>query len=631
MRRTRNLNLGLPAILLLIAALVCTAWACAGSRPAKARLDRNWYLDDAQQREATEAGRVVRSSLYLTMRDGVRIAVDVYLPANLEPGEKLPTLLNQTRYLRHLELYPPYNELLMPPEEILQIVGLGYAVVRVDARGSGASFGTRPCPWSADEVTDGAQVVDWIIEQPWSNGLVGAVGGSYEGTAAEMLLVNRHPAVKAAAPMYALYDAYADIAFPGGIHLWWFTQIWQRGNLAMDANDLSQAAWFAPLFTSGVSPVDDDHDRVLLEQAVAEHATNYHVHEEAAQIFYRDDVSNGGLHIDSFSPHHYLGQIAESEAAIYNYSGWFDGGYAHSAIKRYLTMGQRPQDRLILGPWDHGGDDHVRQFQRPYRSNFDHMAELARFFDYHLKGIDTGIYDEQPVHYYTMGEDTWHAADTWPPPEAQPVALYLRADGTLDFAPPDQVQSVEYAVDPKAGTGGYARWNSLALGMAVRYPDRRKADRRLLVFQSAPLDQTLEVTGHPLVHLYISSSKTDADVFIYLEDVDPAGRVGYVSEGMLRASHRKLCDEPLYTTPAPCHSFLRADAIPLEPGEPTELIFDLQPTSYLFKRGHSLRIAVAGADADHFRPLPGDPSLLTVHTAPKLASRIVLPLIVRDE
>jgi len=633
MTQQNNRHLTLPRLAALVSVLIfCLPifFGCAASRSGESKLDAAWYAPEQEaDTEAAEPYKgVTRQSFYLTMCDGVRIAVDLYLPANLKPVDKIPCILMQTRYFRYYDFHWPVKPFLGTPDELKKIVEHGYALVRLDARGSGASFGTRPCPWSQDEVRDGGEVVDWIISQPWSNGRVGAAGGSYEGTTAEFLMVNQHPAVKAVAPMYALYDVYTDIAFPGGIHLTWFTHIWELGCGAMDVNRLGDVSWYAPFLLDGVMPVDGDEQKVLLRQAVAEHAANYKVHREALQIIYRDDVSNGGISMDRFSPHTYREQIEASGTAVYNYSGWFDGGYSHSAIKRYLTM-RGPHDRLILGPWDHGGDDHVRQFGRPVKTKFDHLAELQRFFDYHLTGIDTGIYDEKPVHYYTMGEDKWKSSNTWPPPEAVDTPFHLSDGSLLETIPSAEQGNEVYLADLTAGTGDKTRWNCLALGMAVKYPDRKYRDRKLLVFETAPLTEDIEVTGHPIVTLYVSSDKTDGEFFVYLEDVDQNGDVGYITEGMLRAIHRKLSTDAPYETPTPYRTYLEEDAMPLVPGEVTELTFDLLPTSYLFRQGHRIRIAIACADADLFRVLHGNPPTIRVHFGPDHPSRIVLPIVPR--
>ena len=182
---------------------------------------------------------VTRTSHYLTMRDGVRVAVDLHLPA--AQSMPLATILHQTRYFRGVHVH---KRLFKGLESALEQVNTtrrrfleaGFAWVDVDARGSGASFGTRPCPWSPDETEDGGEIVDWITRQPWSNGRVGATGVSYAGTAAEMLLLCRHPAVKAIAPRFSLFDVYTDVMAPGGVPLRWFTDNWKRVNDSLDAN-----------------------------------------------------------------------------------------------------------------------------------------------------------------------------------------------------------------------------------------------------------------------------------------------------------------------------------------------------------------------------------------------------------
>lgn len=614
----RFLFLIIPALLLFF------IYGCAATTGA---LDAGWWTDNPPAPVAFEYQGLRRTSQYVTMRDGVKIAVDVYLPENMPDGDRLPAILSQTRYWRNIDLRWPVSAFISLPEEIERIVESGYALVRLDARGSGASFGDRQSPWSQDEVRDGHEIVDWIIRQPWSNGKVGSAGGSYEGTTAEFLLTTRHPAVLAIAPMFSLFDVYTDVAFPGGIHLSWFTEIWQRGTRAMDLNRPQDALWWAPLATRGVMPVDADPGRVLLRQAVRMHEKNYLVHDEARQLEFRDDVSSGGLSMDRFSPHAFIEQLRQAGKPIYSNSGWFDGGYAHAAIKRWLTV-RNPGSRLVLGAWDHGGDDHFRPFESPVPTQFDHIGELLRFFDFYLKNKDTGIAQDPPVHYYTMVEDAWKSADTWPPP-AKPTPYYLGASRTLaPVMPGNEASFDEYKVDLTAGTGDRARWNALAVEIAVNYPDRAREDKKLLCYTSAPLENDVEVTGHPLVALFMSSDTPDGEVFVYLEDVDELGRISYVTEGMLRIVHRQLSDQPPpYRTPTPFRTFLRRDAQPLRPGEIAEITFDLHPVSYLFSQGHGIRIAIAGADADHFRVLPGRPPTYRIHRGEKYPSRIILPVV----
>ena len=578
---------------------------------------------------------VLRASRYLTMRDGVRIAVDVYLPTDLRQGERVPTMLHQTRYWRSLAYRWPVSS-FNPPAPRKHVAKLaerflaqGYAWVSVDARGSGASYGRRLQSHSPQEVRDGAEIVDWIIEQPWSNGRVGALGMSYDGTSAEFLLVNKHPAVKAVAPMFSLFDAYREIAFPGGIHLAWFTKTWSYVNSNLDRNDLPFAGWFVKFIVKGVRTVDDDRDGSLLSTALRDHAENWNPHREALGITYRDDPPPSKIltNIDELSPHTHLEDIAASGAAVYSYSGWFDGAYQHAAIRRHLSLDDS-EHRLILGPWDHGGRRNISPYGAgPVR--FDHGAELLRFFDHHLKGKANGLSKQKPIRYYTMGAERWREVDQWPP-EATPISYYFGADNALVLDPPTVARGADaYQVDTSTGTGEQSRWHTL-IGRPITnpYPDRASQDERLLCYASAPVERDTEVTGHPMATLYVSSTAKDGAVFVYLEDMDESGRVTYITEGILRALHRKLGGNPQpYRDVVPYRTFKRRDGQPLEPGSVAELVFELLPTSYLFKKGHRIRVCLAGADKDHFPLLSGDDTVLTYYRNSQFPSRVELPIV----
>ncbi len=620
------------------------------------RADGSWFDSGWVARPAFRG--MVYSSRYLTMRDGVRIAIDLYLPAGLTGTERLPAILHQTRYYRSMELrWPlrlflggkPFDHTTLYARRRRRFVTSGYAWIDVDVRGSGASYGTRVCEWSPDEVRDGAEIVDWIVRQPWSSGRVGAMGISYDGSAAEFLLVNRHPAVRAIAPRFALFDAYTDIAFPGGIHAIWFTENWGRHNDSLDRNAPHEVAgWWVKLAVTGVQPVQDDRGRALRAGAIRAHRENYDVHAQASALTHRDDVAPSdpyhhdlGVRIEPvgtpadtagsiglFSPHNYWRDVEASGAAIYNYSGWLDGAYPHAAIKRFLTI-RTPGSRLILGPWNHGGGWNVEQLQKPSKSAFDHDGELLRFFNHHLTGADSGIATELPVHYFTMAERRWKSAATWPPPAVM-RSFYLGEERRLSLDPPMAENGVdEYHVDQTAGSGEQSRWRTqVGIDADVRYPDRAYQDAKLLVYTSAPLDRPIEVTGHAVVTLYVTSSANDATFFVYLEDVAADGRIAYVTEGELRALHRRLSDEaPPYRLVVPYRTFTRRDARLLTPGEVAEVTFDLLPTSYMFQRGHCIRLAIAGADASHFAQLPGGPPRWAVHRSPLRASRITLPVV----
>jgi len=582
-------------------------------------------------------GKFHRTSQYLTMRDGVKIAVDVYLPEGLEPGHGIPTILHQTRYWRAIEyrwLVSVFKE--DGPRGLIgsyakRFLQHGYAWVDVDVRGSGASFGTRPIAYSPKEIQDGAEIVDWIIAQPWSNGKVGSMGISYSGGTAEMLLVNQHPAVKAVAPMYSGFDLYSEIIFPGGIHLNWFTETWSAITHRLDHNRLPFPSLVGNLFVRGVRPVDGKAGQHLLTLALQGHETNWSPYREASGIVFRDDPPSSGqaANIDALSTHTYADEIAKSGAAIYSYSGWFDGGYQLAAIKRYLHH-QKPADRLMLGPWDHGGKRQISPYALGL-AQFDHAAELFKFFDVHLKGVANSNPNEPPIRYYTMGEEQWKTSTEWPP-ESSPLSMYFHKEGQLTMEAPSATDTPDrYQVDPTTGTGKHSRWNTL-VGISLKdpYPDRKEQDQDLLVYTSDPLSEALEVTGHPVATVYLSTTSQDSNLFVYLEDVTPEGDVHYVTEGELRAIHRRWQPDktiPNPTAPLPVHSFRRADAAPLIPGEVAPMLVELLPTSYQFKQGHRIRIALAGADNDHFQNLDSPPPTWEVWHTSNRPSHVELPVV----
>ena len=177
-------------------------------------------------------------AIYVTMQDGVRIAIDVWLPASLVEGEKIPTLMHSTRYWRALDGVKDGIENDSRYADAVAVNGRGYALVLVDARGSGASFGNRPYEMNGEEARDYGEVVDWIIKQPWSNERVGAYGVSYAGNTAEMLAVNQHPAVKAIAPLFNDFDNFGHLIFPGSILTIGFLEKWGNRVYAMDKNDI---------------------------------------------------------------------------------------------------------------------------------------------------------------------------------------------------------------------------------------------------------------------------------------------------------------------------------------------------------------------------------------------------------
>lgn len=549
-------------------------------------------------------------------------------PKDLEAGDKIPALVRQTRYYRSFDLGWTLQFLTRNwPSQRKLFLAHGYAWLDVDVRGTGASFGHWAYPWSPDEIRDGAEVVDWIVRQPWSNGKVGAIGTSYDGGSAELLLLNHHPAVKAVAPEFTFFDAYSDLAFPGGIWLQSFTTAWQKLDRALDIDYVKS---FTPLMPRlvrssyhGVRPVDADADRALLRQAIHEHEHNLDVAAMARAITYRDDAPwPPGLSLDAFSPFAHASQISASGSAIYFVEGWLDASFPQAALNAFETL--KNPVRVIIGPWGHGSFLGGSLSRRSLHFGVNPDDELLRFFDYYLKNTGDQPSRSNSITYFTLAANRWNTTDHWPPPGAQRLSFYLDRDRRLSCEPTQLGQENDrYQVDLSAATGPASRWD---LGSEVVYLDRRRADRKLLCYTSRPLERDTEVTGSPRVKLFLTSTASDGEFFAYLEDVDRKGRVSYVTEGELRALDRAESSDPPYPQPVPYHSFLRMHSLLIKAREICIIDFAMLPTSYLFKRGHAIRLALAGADRDHFAALPGPPPTWTVYRDTAHPSSLELPV-----
>lgn len=616
-------------------------------------------------RKEPEYDGLITRSFYVTMRDGVKIAIDVVLPKNLPPYEKIPTLMIQTRYWRATEIRAPFRWFQKPVEFLRFFTSYGYALALVDVRGSGASFGTRPHPWSRDEIMDGGEIVDWIVTQPWSNGKVGAIGTSYVGTTAELLTVTGHSAVKAVVPRFCQFDLYTDIPFPGGAFNAWFVKQWAYLNRQLDENNAKEmlahvnrlleeaeasfegqlpegfrllknarALRRSSLAVKGVKPVESDRGRRLLKEAIREHLMNSDVYRLAQGYDYRDDMRKAGdmeYSIDDFSVRSFKEEIERSNVPIYTWGSWFDSGTADGVIRRFLNY-SNPL-KAVIGPWSHGAGYHASPYlplETPVDpSPTEQLLECLHFFDNHLKGIDNKVASEKVLIYYTLGVEKWKTTHVWPPIGTTTQRWYMAADNSLSQSPPKDKSGVDtYTVDFEATTGKANRWHTL-LGFAVVYLNRAKEDRRLLTYTSPPLTEDIELTGYPVVTLYVTSTATDGAFFVYLEDVDETGKVIYITEGILRAIHRKVSTDPLlYNIPVPYHSFKRKDSMPLVPGEVTKLTFGLLPTSVVIKNGHRIRIAIAGHDKDTFARIPAEGTpVITFARNVRCASFVDLPVI----
>ncbi|WP_174292091.1 CocE/NonD family hydrolase [Sphingomonas bacterium] len=542
--------------------------------------------------------KVVKRSTYVAMPDGTRLAVDIYLPDVVAPGQKLPTVLEQTRYYRSTVVGADAAQSCKAVSpHFAFFASRGYAVVVLDVRGTGASFGTRAAEFSDVEVEDGSRIVDWIAAQPWSNGSVGDEGISYVGTTAEMLLRNHNRHVKAVAPISAGYDYYTDLDFPGGVRNQFFITGWGGFDRALDVGHPELVPILKQLDWRGPCPVDGDEDGKLKAAAIAGHQRNINSGAELGPVNFRDDPSLSGPTTWP-NPAIYRTSIDQLHTPLLAISGWYDSGYANGAIERFQNSAS-PERRLIIPSSNHG----VKAFYepgvaQPTASSFDADAEILRFFDHYVAGIDNGYEREPRVRWFTTGVDQWRSAATWPR-QAKGATFCLTKVATLDAGSCAGSGSIDYSPTGDAGTGDNSRWNTTLGGGPVFYADRGAADRQLLSFTGPALTAAAEVTGYPTLDLAVTNPAADADYFVYLEEVKPSGASLYVTEGELRSSHSAIgaVDHKSF---APSHSDLAKDKLADTANRRLQIAIRLQPISHVFTKGSRIRLVIAGADKAHF-------------------------------
>ena len=585
-------------------------------------------------------GDVDVTSHYAPMSDGARLAVDVYLPTQPADGidapERFPTIVQ----------YTPYNRATIDLEtgrystssHARYFTSRGYACVVADIRGTGASSGTLVdfMPQIGD---DGKELIDWIAAQSWCDGNVGMMGTSYLGWSQLATASQKPAALKCIAPAGILLEGYTG-TFPGGINAQGFIQGWSGivrnmrlnkgsrpskpvidedgdGELAdevpVDVNENGTFLddGFPPQYSDGAQR--EEHHYYL---ATKEHEQNIDLGTYTDIGMFSDATGPGGYTAYSLAPASRLHDVQEWGLPIYHIAGWFDG-FVTGTVQLYSTLESTNPQKMALFPGYHnytGGPFWERLGHTLDEARTMMRREHLRFFDCHLIGIDNGIDDEPPIAIYVMHGGGWRFEEQWPLERAVDQQLFFDGGGQLS-AERSAAGSDEYRADLKHAstysTGGLVGGNRyLGLyGMTPKeLPIRTEKDEQCLVYTSTPLDADMEVTGHPLITFWASSSADYGDFFVYLEDVDEDGTALLVTEGQHRAGFENLYDNdeiiptgepPVEIKPElPWHGY-RSDQYvdrPFADGRIVKLHFDLHPTSWVFRRGHSVRVTLACAD-----------------------------------
>jgi uncharacterized protein len=565
----------------------------------------NFIRPSSPSGPGTEAGGYrLETDVPIPMRDGTRLATDLYFPA--EAGV-YPVLLERTPYGKHQSIMVNIGA----PQYLARH---GFVVAVQDTRGRYASEGSwypfREEAWG--EQQDGYDTVEWLAAQPWSAGKVGTFGGSFAGFNQYLLAGHFPPHLAAQFPRQAPCSLRREWVYRGGALELGFNFLWGarqslealRNRSAQLERQIAQSqmellsSW--PLMSQPLlsNPFAWLHDYLTLQ--------------EEEGYWRRWDVA----------PHH-----AGCDRPTYHMASWYDiflGGTLQNFIGMRAQAGSedaRRKHRLIIGPWLHGPwTDQNPHGRRAGEIDFgeiafwDYKGGMRRWFDYWLKGIDNGVLNEPAVRYFVMGLNQWRTAEDWPPPGILYQRAYFREqssgsaqsinDGSLGWEPPTQsVEPARYIHDPEhpvTSVGGNtlyslapkrpgedASWEDLNAQAGAR--DQRVIESQCLTFSSAPLREDLELTGPVLASLYISSSAVDTDFVVRLCDVYPDGRSMLVCDGIQRARYRESDFRPSL----------------LEPGTVVPLTVDLWATSNLFPAGHRIRVVVNSSCFPRYDVNPG--------------------------
>jgi uncharacterized protein len=609
---------------------------------------------------------VVMRDIMVPMRDGVRLATDTYVPARngVAVVDRFPVILERTPYDKTADSRSERTPVSPRPKSRAEVarffVERGYVVVYQDCRGRYKSEGEFVKYLSDGD--DGFDTCAWIVGQPWCNGRIGTMGLSYAAHTQGALGSAGAPGVTA---MFLDSGGFSN-AYQGGIRqggafelkqaTWAFNQALESPEIEADPARLAAMkaidirAWFGRMpWHRGDSPVSlaPEYEDYLFDQWE---------HGEFDAFWKQLGIYAEGFY-DRFS-----------DAAMVHMSSWYDP-YPRTATDNYLGLARRKRGpvRLILGPWTHGD----RQLTYAGDVDFGPKATLdgnlapdfltlrLRWFDRWLKGLDNGVDREPAVRLFVMGGGSgrrngagrmehggsWRSERDWPVPGTRWSPFYLQTSGALSTArPPEHAGFREFEYDPARPVptigGTVTSGQPVMVGGAFdqregprffgsREPYRPLSERRdILVFQTPPLGEDVEVTGPLTVHLWISSSAPDTDFTVKLIDVYPRNRdypEGFamnLTDGILRVRYRNSWERPELMTAGLVYP-IRIEAF---------------PTSNRFARGHRIRLDISSSNFPHFdaNPNTGEPegrarerrvALNRVYMDAARPSHVVLPII----
>jgi hypothetical protein len=543
-----------------------------------------------------------QQNLIIPMRDGTKLAADVYIPDS--PGP-YPIVLERTPYNKE-------NATMIWTNTHTYLAERGYMVVIQDTRGrfesEGVWYPIRDDGWGKNQ--DGHDTVEWLAQHPLSNGAIGTFGGSYSGNTQYFMAPTRPRGLRCMFVRQACADLteewiYRGGAFELGLNLHWGTKE-SISALANRINFVTRA-------------VDEELEDVFQDLPLLSSP----VYTDPFQ-WLKDFLGHPPEDSEFWDKWNVAKQHDQIDVPIFHFGSWFDI-FIRAAIANYVGLSKnaatekaRASQRLYIGPWMHGPLVSEAFMKRVGELDFgpeaviDFNKLVSRWFDHWLKGIDTGVSSEQPITIFVMGANTWRSLEGWPPAEATYHNYYLHSgfsgsasslnDGALSTIPPTEPESPDsFVYDPLHPTRtlggntlfalphaqdqlpkglGEAELHLAEAGLNAGPRDQRAVEGSCLTYTSAVLEDDVEVTGPVMVYLHASSSAEDTDFVAKLTDVWPDGRSILVTDGILRARYRKS----------------KTKTIPLKRGEADLFPIDLWATSNVFKKGHRIRVTICSSN-----------------------------------
>ncbi len=512
-------------------------------------------------------GILFDENIRIPMPDGVELVADLFRPAELGP---VPVLVSWAVYIKDTERLgggPFIDESGVHP----LVIKSGYAVLRVQPRGTGLSGGETPDEFmSAGEVMDCHNTIEWAARQPWCDGKVGMTGMSYFAISQLLVAGTRPPSLTAIFPYKGMTDGYrhgfykGGAAFSGIIELFAAFEKVTPPKVPSVIRHLLSHVLNTPRFEKEMSDPAKTQKEIrgfLKSQPPPKAAVRGYIDRMFDRTFDDGDYwakRSAYPNIDKIDVPICI--ATDFGAQDLHFFGAFELWHK---VKAEKCMFIGPPEYIF--PW----------------SNYQH--ELKAWYDWRLKGIDNGYADLPPVRYWLRGANRWESAQDWPIPDTQPLTLYLakgaqtsREPQALTPAPPETAAQSYLAIP---STSYY-----------VAQVDELEA--QVLRFSTAPFEAETEIVGPVRLDLTLSATALDTYVIARLSDIAPDGTRTKLSWGWLLASHRTI-DQARSNPTEIVHDHSSVAAKQLIPGEPTVLSFSLNPIANLFKAGHRLELEIA--------------------------------------